>query len=212
MSNDDFKKEGHTDYSPDAVLARIKNKQEETSEPIQIPGWVVLLVLLIVGTVGYYWFQGLGVPDIPLCVVNTATDTPYEIRLDGKSLGLAHKMINEDPKAPVMSVLKIGEHELEAVDASGTVLAHQKLNVSKEARGYLWTPLPDLKFRFLLQTTRYGQSACPDTFEVLECESPLTQFPQWVTQWFHDNPKSVLVKKGYKSDFERALRRAQNDT
>jgi len=38
----------------------------------------------------------------------------------------------------------------------------------------------------------------------------LRPFPEFVTQWFRDNPKAVSVPKGWKSTHDRALRRAKS--
>ena len=180
----------------------------EGSAPLRIPGWLVLAAVAAIGVAARSWYRGLGVPDIPLCVVNTSSDAPLDIRLDGKSLGLAPKMVGEDPKAALVSVLALGEHELEARDASGAAVARDKFVVGEGSHGYLWTPLPDPAFCFLLQTSEYGQSGGGSGNDALEPGGPLRPFPRMVTQWFHDNPKSVTVQKWAKSDFERALRRA----
>jgi len=175
---------------------------------MRIPIWLALAVLAALGYAARSWYRGLGVADIPLCVVNTSSDAPLEIRLDGKSLGLAPRMAGEDPKAALLAVLDRGEHEVEARDASGAVVAHEKLAVREGSHGFLWTPLPDPAFCFLLQTSEYGYSSGRAATARLEDAGPLRPLPGLVTQWFRDNPAGVSVRNGAKWDFERALRRA----
>jgi hypothetical protein len=179
-----------------------------SSDPIRIPIWVVVAVLVGLGYATKVWLAGLGVPDIPLCVVNTSSDTPWDILLDGKSLGRATKMSGEDPKAAVNAILSLGVHKLEARDLSGANLAQETIKVEKGSHGYLWTPLPSPDFCFLLQTSQYGNSQDFAGSEALERGGTLHAFPKMVTQWFRDNPPSVQVQSWAHSDFERALRRA----
>ncbi len=195
-----------TDYSPEAVLSRIREMRREEPPTLRIPVRLVLLILIGIVIAGLHWYRGLGVPDIPLCVVNTSSDAPMIIRLDGKSIGTAPRMITEDPKAAVMGVLKIGDHKLEARNASGELIAQESFTVEKGSNGYLWTPLPDPAARFLFQYSEYGYSSAGSGVSPFEGNSPLRQFPNWVTQWFRDNPSAVSVRKGAKWDFERALR------
>jgi hypothetical protein len=190
------------------ILARIRarRQQEEANPPLRIPGWVpgVILLAIVIGL--WYGYQRLGVPDIPLCVVNTSSDSPWEIRLDNKKLGLAKRMLQEDPKYAVMAVLKPGKHTLEARDYSNSVVAQESFTVAKFSNGYLWTPKPDPNTTFFFEVAYYGENAAaPGRFNFSGYES-LREFPSWVTQWFKDNPKTVVVKKWAKSDFERALR------
>jgi len=199
------------DYSPDAVLARIKSGSQGGNSPtVRIPGWLALVIVAAIGAAIWFWYQGLGVSHIPLCVVNTASDAPLEILLDGKSIGRVSKMIGEDPNAALLAVLKCGQHELDARDGSGAVVASEKLTVEKGSNGFLWTPLPDPSFAFLIETTDYGESTGGAGQVMLEGAGPLRPLPEWVTQWFRENPKSVSAAKGSKRTHEHALRRAAN--
>jgi hypothetical protein len=195
------------------ILARIRarRQQEETNPPLRIPGWIpgVIILAIVVGL--WYGYQRLGEPDIPLCVVNTSSDTPLEIRLDGKKIGLASRMLQEDPKRAVMAVLTVGSHTLEARDASNAVIEKQPLTVIKSSNGYLWTPKPDPRTAFFFQVANYGYNTGSAGTFAFDEPGALREFPNWVTQWFKDNPKNVVVKKGTKSDFERALRFARKD-
>jgi hypothetical protein len=197
-----------TDYSPDAVLARINKLPDKNNPTLRIPGWLILVVLAAICVGGWYWYKGLGVTDIPLCVVNTSSDAPLEIRLDGKSIGTAPRMIGEDPNAALLAVLKVGPHELEARDATGKVVKREQFSVEEGSHGFLWTPLQDPAFCFLFQVTDYGRSTGRAGMFPFEGSGTLRAFPEMVTQWFRDNPKAVSVRKGTKSDYERALRRA----
>jgi hypothetical protein len=194
--------------SDEEILAKIRARRQKEAEnpPIRIPGWVAGAVLLAIVVALWYGYQGLGVPDIPLCVVNTSSDTPLEIQLDGKKIGQASRMLQEDPTLAVMAVLKVGKHTLEARNPSNAVVAQESFTVIKHSLGYLWTPKRDPKVAFFLQTATYGYdngSSGPSSFDE---PGELREFPSWVTQWFKDNPKSVVVQKWAKSDFERALR------
>jgi len=194
------------------ILARIRARREaqEKNAPVRIPGWVGGLVFLGIAVAGWFWFQGLGVVDIPLCVVNTSSDLPMEIRLDGKWIGLAQRMTNEDPSKAIMGVLKIGTHKLEARDALRKVIAEESFTVAEGSNGFLWTPQPDPGARFFFDVANYGSnSGSAGTFP-FEGSEALRPFPSWVTQWFKENPKTVVVQKWAKSDFERALRFTRN--
>jgi hypothetical protein len=193
------------------ILARIRARREveEKNAPLHIPGWVAGVVLLGVVVAGWFWYQGLGVPDIPLCVVNTSAEMPMEIRLDGKRIGMAQRMTSEDPSKAVMGVLKIGTHKLEARDAFKKVIAEESFTVAKGSNGFLWTPLPDPAARFYLEVAYYGQGAGGGA-SAFAGSAALREFPSWVTQWFKENPKTVVVQKWAKSDFERALRFTRN--
>lgn len=198
-------------YSDQEILARLKKKeQEEEEKTIHIPGWVAWVVVVAIGVAVWYWYQGLGVSHIPLCVVNTSSDAPLDIRVDGKSIGLVPKMIGEDPAAARQAVLKCGPHTLEARDGTGAVVASEKLVVEKGSNGFLWTPLPDPAFRFLIQTTDYGESTGGAGFFPMEDTGALRPLPEWVSSWFKDNPKAVSTPKGWKRTHEHALRRAAN--
>lgn len=197
------------DYSREAIMARLQEKQrQEAPKPIRIPAWVTVLLVAVVLFTGWRWYRGLGVSDIPLCVVNTSSNAPFEIRLDGKSIGRVPRMVGEDPKAALVTPISVGAHEVEARDAAGSVVGREKFTVEKGSHGFLWTPSPDPTFYFLLQTTEYGGAAGRAGEVRLEGDAPLKPFPAMVTQWFHDNPSAVSVRKGTKTDFERALRRA----
>lgn len=190
------------------ILAKIraKRQQEEQNLPLRIPGWIPGVVILAIVIGLWYGYQQLGVPDIPLCVVNTSSDTPLEIRLDNKKIGLATRMMQEDPKRAVMGKLKVGKHTLEARDPSNAVVAQESFSVAEFSNGYLWTPKPDPKTAFFFEVTNYGvNTGSAGTFSFSE-SGALREFPSWVTQWFKDNPKTVVVQKWAKSDFERALR------
>jgi hypothetical protein len=190
------------------ILARIRarRQQEEANPPLRIPGWIPGVVILAIVVGLWYGYQRLGVPDIPLCVVNTSSDTAWEIRLDGKKIGLASRMLQEDPTRAVMAVLKVGKHTLEARDYSNTVVAQESFTVAEFSNGYLWTPTPDPQVKFFFQEAHYGVGAVGPTTFSFENPGALREFPSWVTQWFKDNPKTVVVKKWAKTDFERALR------
>jgi hypothetical protein len=194
------------------ILARIRARREaeEKNPPLRIPGWVAGVVVLGIAVAGWFWFQGLGVPDIPLCVVNTSAEMPMEIRLDGKKIGMAQFMLSEDPTKAVMGVLKIGSHKLEARDAFKKVIAEESFTVAKGSNGFLWTPQPAPGARFYLEVAYYGQGAGAGGSSAFEGGDALREFPNWVTQWFKDNPKTVVVQKWAKSDFERALRFTRN--
>jgi len=183
-------------------------ENDDREKENRIPGWVALVVLAAIGAGGWFWYQGLGTYDIPLCVVNTFSDVPLEIRLDGKSIGTAPRMIGEDPKAALITVLKVGSHDVEARDLTGKVVAQESFTVSEGSHGFLWTPLLDPAFCFLFQVSDYGRSTGRAGTFPFEGSSQLRPFPEMVTQWFRDNPKAVTVRKGTKSDYERALRRA----
>lgn len=218
------------DFSREAVMARIQeSEQKEQFGPIQIPGWSILAVLAVIGIGIWYWYHCLDAVKIPLCVVNTSSDAPLEIRLDGKLIGHASKMIGEDPKAAVMAELDEGEHEIEARDKSGAVIRKERfiLNLNKkthgfkwkfmtdtgasyengEAFGFLWLPLPDINTRFFLQTSFYGEGAVPGYDTQLSTSNTLKPFPKLVSFWFRNNPSGVSVPKGWKSTSETALRR-----
>lgn len=198
------------DYSPDAVLKRIRDgSREEQNTTLQIPGWVPVTVLAVIVIAGWFWYRSLGEAGAPLCVVNTNSDMPLEIRLDGKKIGLASKMIGEYPKAAVMAELSEGKHEVEARNNSGSVLAKETFTVNKGSYGFLWTPLPDTNSSFFLQVTSYGEGA-GEYVAKLDNNSLLKPFPEYVTQWFRNNPSSVSVPKGWKCTYERALRRAKS--
>lgn len=198
-------------YSDEEILARLKRKeQEEEKNTVRIPGWVACVAALAIGVGVWYWYQGLGVAPIPLCVVNTSSDTPLDVWLDGKSIGLVPRMINEDPAAARHATLKCGPHTLEARNGAGAVVASEKFNVEKGSNGFLWTPLPDPVFRFLIQTTDYGESTGGAGFFPIENTAPLKPLPEWVSNWFKDNPKAVSTPKGWKRTHEHALRRAAN--
>jgi len=195
------------------ILAKIRarRQQEESNPPLRIPGWIpgVIILAIVIGL--WYRYQRLGVPDIPLCVVNTSYDTPWEIRLDNKKLGLAKRMLQEDPKRAVMAVLKPGKHTLEARDYANTVVAQESFTVAQFSNGYLWTPKPDPNTAFFFEVANYGVNAGSSGTFLFTGGGELREFPSWVTQWFKDNPKNVVVKKGTKSDFERALRFKRKD-
>ena len=157
-SDRDLASEADPDYSPDAVLARIRDMRDNENPTVRIPGWLVVAVLIGIGVAVWFWYNGLGVPDIPLCVINTSSDAPMEIYLDGKSIGTATQMITEDPNLALMGVLKVGNHKLEARDGSGTVVTSENLVVDKNSNGFLWTPLPNPSVKFLIQTNDYGES------------------------------------------------------
>jgi hypothetical protein len=199
--------------SDEEILAKIRARRqlEEQNPTLKIPGWIPGVVILAIVVGLWYGYQRLGVPDIPLCVVNTSSDTPFEIRLDGKKLGLASRMIREDPKRAVMGVLKVGKHTLEARDYSNTVIAQESFTVVEFSHGYLWTPKPDPKTTFFFEVANYGGNFGSAGTFLFPGGGELREFPSWVTQWFKDNPKNVVVKKGTKSDFERALRFARKE-
>lgn len=198
-------------YSDQEILARLKKKeQEEENNTIRIPGWVAWAVVVAIGVAVWYWYQGLGVSQIPLCVVNTSSDAPLDVWLDGKSIGLVPRMINEDPAAARQAVLKCGPHTLEAKNGAGAVVASEKFVVEKGSNGFLWTPLPDPIFRFLIQTTDYGGSTGGAGNFPIENMDALKPLPEWVSYWFRDTPKAVSAPKGWKRTHEHALRRAAN--
>lgn len=200
---------GPVDSSREAVLARLqRQRREQERAPVQIPGWLVLAALAVVAVLVWRWYGRLGVAEVPLCVVNTSSAVPFEIRLDGKPVGIAPRMAGEDPKAALVVAVAPGPHEVEARNAPDHVAARESFTVEKGSHGYLWTPLPDPNFYFLLQTTEYGYAAGRAGNQRLDGTGPLRPLPAMVTQWFRDNPKTVSVRKGVKSDFERALRRA----
>ena len=190
------------------ILARIRARREveEKNPPLRIPGWVAGVVLLVIVVAGWYGYQRLGVVDIPLCVVNTSAEMPMEIRLDGKKIGMAQRMTSEDPSKAIMGVLKIGTHKLEARDPFRKVIAEESFTVAEGSKGFLWTPRPDPAARFYLEVAYYGQGAGSGGTLAFESSAALREFPTWVTQWLKENPKTVVVQKWAKSDFERALR------
>ena len=177
---------------------------------IRIPLWLFFTVLAGLAYAAKYGYDRLGVPDIPLCVVNTSFDLPLDILLDGKSIGKAPKMLIEEESAAIVKVIDVGEHTLAARDSAGNEVAYDKFTVEKGSHGFLWLPRPSPDYCFRLFTTEYGT---PDPNRALEDDVPrdgaLRPFPRQVTQWFHDNPKSVEVQSWAKSDYERALRRVK---
>ena len=98
---------------------------------------------------------------------------------------------------------------MEARTAAGREVASDTFTVEKGSHGFLWMPVPDPTIHFLLQTTEYGGSNGGTYTEPFETSGRLQAFPRMVTQWFRDNPKSVVVQKWATSDIERALRRVK---
>ncbi len=195
-------------YSREAVLSRITSQaQEQSGEPLQVPAWLVLVVLALIVFAGWWGCRRLEPKGPPLCVVNTSSDMPLQIRLDGKAIGRAQRMIGEDQQASVIVRLSHGQHELEARDSAGTVLAEEKFFVAKDAHGFLWTPLPDESSVFYIQITSYGKGLPESTVE-LDRKLLLKPLPVFVSRWFRENPQAVSVPKGWKSTRETALRRA----
>jgi hypothetical protein len=197
-----------TPLTDEEILARIRARREaeEKNPPLRIPGWIAGVVLLALVVAGWYGYQRLGVADIPLCVVNTTAEMPMEIRLDGKRIGMAQFMLSEEPERAVMGVLKVGTHKLEARDGFQKVIAEENFVVAEDSKGFLWTPLPAPKASFYIEVANYGfDSGSAGTF-AFENSAELRPLPYWIHNWFKPNPKAVSVRKGTKSDTERALR------
>ncbi len=196
------------DYSPEAVLARIRaNAHGEPAAPLHIPGWVALAFLAASVIAIAFWYRGIGRDKVPLGVVNTGSEAPLEIRLDGKPIGRAPRMIGEDPRAAVMATLRPGKHAVEARDSRGAVVARETFAVDSGTHGFLWAPLPDRAARFFIQTTSYGQGV-PEYTTELDRDRPLKTLPAYVSYWFRTTPAAVSVPKGWQSTRANALRRA----
>jgi hypothetical protein len=114
-------------------------------------------------------------------------------------------MVTEDPTAALMAVVKVGPHKVEARDGSGQIVASEQFDVSSHSRGFLWTPLPNPKYRFFLWVESYGQGV--SSYELnFDSYGPLRAFPKLVSHWFRDTPKVVSARKGTQAAYECALR------
>jgi hypothetical protein len=199
--------------TPDEVAALkaaiVPSAKPKRNRAVEVAGALVIIAVVVVACVGIFEAAYWDPRHRPVVVLGGATDTPWNVRVDGADAKCASlNQVRGEPAAVCELVMPVGDHEISVRGASGKDVFHATASIAKGDDVYLWAPEVPAGLCMFRETLEYQEVVIPVGFGAAgpkrERLEPGFRNVGKVDFWFNSAPGRIQSHE--KEDTKHAIR------